>query len=373
MKRRKSALTVGLLTAASLIAILAPISISAQGPAVGGVQPDGGRPGEEFDLTVRGGGFGGNEAWVAIGELEVWDTRIESDSVIRARVRIPEDAPPGPRDVEVGVSYGENEESSTVLAGGFSVLEGGGSPPGPGPRPPDEPRGGGDDWGGLGWVVILGVGALAVAGVTLAVTVTLKIRKSALQKQWQTQAQEQDLPETCQSGTHYVKREKPEVKPGRWKVTGLKVMLYDASSRQRGVAREVSSELVERIDKAARNRLLWGDSGKLAEETAAIGRELIALVLAWQSLAEAGRDVYVEPIIEGGEASVKFILYRCTGQPGRWKKMMEWEAKVQAVNHFPGGFRGPTADERPEAYRVFLEEQFRGYVHNLVQEAGRLL
>jgi hypothetical protein len=364
----------GWLGKALLISTLVVAPVAAQGPAVRGVQPDSGRPGEEFDLTVRGDGFGGNDAWVAVDGLDVWDARIESDSVIRARVRIPEDAPPGPRDVEVGVSYGENEESSTVLAGGFSVLEGGGAPPEPGPQPPDEPGvGGGDDWEGLGWIVILGVGALAVAGVTLVVTVMLKIRKTALQKQWQTQAQEQDLPETCQSGTHYVKREKPEVKPGRWKVTGLKVTLYNASSRQRGVAREVSSELVERIDKAARNRLLWGDSGKLAEETAEIGRELAALVLAWQSLSEAGQDIYVEPRIEGGEASVKFILYRCTGQPGRWKKVMEWEAKVQAVDHFPEGFRGPTAAERPEPYPASLQDQLRGYIYNLVQEAGRLL
>jgi hypothetical protein len=205
------------------------------------------------------------------------------------------------------------------------------------------------------------------------VSLALKVRKSALQKQWQAEAQEQELPKTCQAGTHFVRREKPELKPGRWKVTGLRVTLYDSAAGRRGATRDVPPELVGRIDKAARNRLLWGDSERLAAQAAEIARELAALIVAWQSLSEAGRDVYLEPHIAGGEASVKFILYRCVGEPGGWKKTGEWTAKLQAVTHFPGSFRGPAAGESPAAYQALLGEYLGTYVYDLIQEAGRLL
>jgi hypothetical protein len=194
-----------------------------------------------------------------------------------------------------------------------------------------------------------------------------------VQKEWQSKAQDQDLPKTCQAGSHYARREKPELKPGRWKVTGLKVTLYHSASGQRGSTREVPPELVDRVDKAARHKLLRGESEELAQQSAEIGRELAALVTAWQSLSKIDHDVYLQAHLEGGEASVKFILYRCVGEPGRWKKISEWTAKLKAIDHLPGTFRGPRAGEPATAYRALLEEQFGGYVYGLIQEAGRLL
>jgi hypothetical protein len=334
------------------------------------VEPSEGRPGQELELALRGGGFGGAIAVeVVVGELPVLDAWVESDQVIRARIFIPEDAAPGPRTVEVVVVRGQNEEFPAVLEEGFSVLEGEGPPPGPpepSPEPPGPPPGPAppDVW----WLLIL----IVVVVVGVALGVTLKVRKSALQEKYQAEAREEELPETCRPGTHRVIREKPKLKPGRWKVTGLKVLLYDATSGQRGASHDGPSELVERIDKVARNRLLLGDSEKLAQEAGEIGRELATSILAWQSRSEAGRDVYLEPRIEGGEAAVKFTLYRCVGPPDWWRKAMEWTAKVQAVDHFQRSFHGPAAGESSEAYRASLEDHISSYVRDLIREAGRL-
>ena len=369
---------------ALLLAVaLAAIPAYAQQISLRGVEPAQGRPGEELELALLGDGFGG-EVHVAIGGFDVLDAWVESEQVIRARVHIPEDALPGPRNVEVVVILGQNEEFRAVLEGGFTVLEGeaqtpgpGPQPPGPGPQPPEPgPAGGGDDLDWLPWLVVLVV-AVVVAGTAIAVA--LKAHQSAQRKQWQEQAQEQELTKTCQSGTVCVRREKLELKPGRWRVSGLKVTLYDAvhdpstglRAGQRGAPRDVQAELVKRVDKGARDRLLWGDREKLGWEAGEIARDLTVLVVAWQSQS-AERDVYVEPKIEGGEASAKFVLYRCVGMPGHWQKVTGWTAKLKAVSHFPTSFRGPLAGESPEAYRALLDDHLRGYVYALIQEAGRL-
>jgi hypothetical protein len=196
-------------------------------------------------------------------------------------------------------------------------------------------------------------------------------------EQLQEQAEEGELPEKCQSGKIKVVRDKPELTPGLWKVTGLKVTLYDEArvprdSARRDKERDVPEELVGRIDKAARNKLRWGDSERLAAEIVDIGRALAAQIIAWQAVSKVGRDVRLEPEIEGGEGSVKFTLYRCVGEPDWWQKVRSWEAKAQAVRHLPQEFRGPAADEAPEAYCAVLEKGITIYVRNLIREASRL-
>ncbi|MBE9508566.1 MAG: IPT/TIG domain-containing protein, partial [Chloroflexi bacterium] len=336
------------------------------------VEPATGSPGQELELTLQGGGFGGaNEVRVTIGELEILEAWVESDQVVRARVFIPEDARPGPRRVEVVASFGQNEDFSAVLPGGFSVLESG--PPGPDDRGGESRQGDdGYDPGGLWWLVILGVAVIVLVGVALAVTVAVKARRPALQQQEQTEAQKENHSQECQPGTHKTVREELELKPGRWKVTGLKVTLYDSSSGERGTARDVPSDLADRVDKAARRKLLRGESEPLVEQATEIARELAALIVAWQSLSETERDVFVEPHIEGGEASAKFVRYRCVGKPGRWQEESEWEVELRAVDHFPTTFRGPEASESPTAYRALLEAHLGVYVRDLIREVGRL-
>ena len=118
-----------LLILAETWAVLAP-PVWAQKPVyLRAVEPSEGRPGEEFELTLRGGGFGeAAEVRVTIGGIEVLDAWIESDEVVIAHVFILEDAPPGPRLVEVIAIFGPDEEFPAVLEAGFSVLEPGRPP-----------------------------------------------------------------------------------------------------------------------------------------------------------------------------------------------------------------------------------------------------
>ena len=113
------------------------------------VEPSKGHPGQELELTLIGNSFPADcvrcQAQVMIGGIEVQDVRVETNERILVQVKIPEDAPPGPRTVEVHVFLEERELASSQLAAGFVVLE-----PvraitpiiqGPGPLQPPPPTG----------------------------------------------------------------------------------------------------------------------------------------------------------------------------------------------------------------------------------------
>ncbi len=111
------------------LAMISPLILAQDAVYLRAVEPSEGRPGQELELILWGSGFGeAREVWVTIGEIEVLDAWIESDEAIMAHVFIPEDAPPGPRPVEL-VALIEGEEFSAVLEDGFFVLEREGPPP----------------------------------------------------------------------------------------------------------------------------------------------------------------------------------------------------------------------------------------------------
>ena len=360
------------------------------------VSPNRGRAGEEHELTLKGRGFCG-PATVRVGEFEAGNVRVESDSTIRASLFIPHEAHPGPRRVEVVVNCGGPDETfGASLEEAFTIQEPrsgqqGGDEGGDDGRG-DEGNGGDFDPGWLLWlVIILVVGVIAVGGVVLTITLVVRGRQSIAHKQAQqaqtqqelaqqqleAEAEEGELPETCQSGTHKVIRSKPKLKPGRWKVTGLKATLYDSEAArrggdERGDVHGVEEGLVKRIDRVTRDRLLWGDSEKLAAEIVEIGRTLGAQIVAWQAGSQLGRDVYLEPEIEGGEGSVKYTLYRCVGPPDWWREVRSWTVKAQVVRHFPKGLRGPAAGEPPGTYQGLLQRHVAAYVRDLIREASRL-
>jgi hypothetical protein len=379
MNRKHTSSVRWLVVLSSAIALLvAPILVFAQ--EVEGVEPGEGQQGQELTITLRGNGFS-DGASVTIGDLEIQRVQVVSSEEIRVRVRIPEDAPPGPRDVQVVVEVEGQERFSIVREGGFTVVGAEPLPPDEtpvSPVPPGPPTP--PDWWLL-LIILAGGGVIVVGGGALAVTLAVRARRVSLQKQarlekqmqeqWQQEAEE-ELPEKCRSGTHKVIRGKPKLKPGLWKVAGLRMALYDEASTQGGDERDAPEEMVGRIDKAARNKLLWSDGEKLAAEIVEIGRALAAHVIAWQARSQTGRDVRIEPEIEGGEGSVTFTLYRCVGPPTWWQEVKSWQAKAQAVKHFSQEFRGPTAGEAPGAYRAMLEKGLSIYVRNLIREAARL-
>jgi hypothetical protein len=123
MNRLVKTLGIVLALAGSLVAIGVPAW--AQEPVyLRAVEPSEGWPGEELEVTLWGGGFAeAREIRPIIGDVQVLETRIESDEVIALRIFIPEDVAPGWRPVEVVVVFGPNEEFVARLDEGFLVLE----------------------------------------------------------------------------------------------------------------------------------------------------------------------------------------------------------------------------------------------------------
>ena len=123
MKRMGRTLGILFVLAGGLVAISLPAAAQER-VSLHAVEPPEGRPGDALELTLRGAGFGNaQEVRVSIGGIEVLDAQATSDNTVVAHVVIPEDAPPGPRPVEVTVVLGPNEVFGAALGEGFFVLE----------------------------------------------------------------------------------------------------------------------------------------------------------------------------------------------------------------------------------------------------------
>ncbi len=341
------------------------------------VEPPEGYPGDNLDLILHGDGFDIVKiTGVDIEDIEIGDFWIDSNEVIIVQAFIPESAPPGPRMVTVNASLGQNEPVSAYLEAGFFVLEREQEPPTSVPPideptitptpvvPPPPPF----SW----WWLIVPLCCLGILGAGI-IAIALTFRRASLKRTWQQHATSGELPDTCQPDTHINRRESFDIKPGRWKVTALNVTLYDAAANKRGKAQSVSGELVSKIDKAARQRLLGEEEVKPRATIAGLAKELSAQILAWQSDSGQGKDAHLEAHLEGGEAEAKFARYKCVGQPGAWKKVLEWTAKLQAVDHLPASLRAPKEAESQGAYQAYLEEQLDKYLSTVITKAARLL
>lgn len=345
------------------------------------ISPTTGLPGQKMELTLFGQGFDeANEVRLFIGELEILDLWVVSNEQMGAIIYIPENIRPGPRDVEVVAVYGPNEEFPASLAGGFNVLEAAVLPPDEIPPPelayPDEntpipelQEGSSNGDNTLLFVLVAGI--LLVGGVA-TVILSLLWRRSIVRKQRQSQASEQKPPQTCQAGTHYVYREKLKIKPGRWKVSGLKVTVYDSQGGTTEAVHQAPREIVKNLDKLAHQRLLHGMSEELEQEVRDNSATLAASILEWQMQSRSGQDIYLQTRLEGGQAEQRFVRYRCVGSPGGWQKQIEWTIKLKAVDHLPRAVRGPGESEAQQAYAAFLGKQSQAYVFDLLEQAGTL-
>jgi hypothetical protein len=133
MKQIKRILGILLALVGSLILVTLPTW--AQEPLyLRTVEPSEGRPGEEMELTIWGGGFkAAGQVQVNVEDIEVLEVARESDQMIVAYILIREDAPPGPRPVEVVANFGPNEDFRARLDEAFTVV---GEEPLPAPERP---------------------------------------------------------------------------------------------------------------------------------------------------------------------------------------------------------------------------------------------
>ncbi len=109
------------------------------------VEPPEGYPGQRLTLTLIGKGFPVGdcpsrscEVQVVIGGFDVTNVRIENDERIVLEASIPEEAPPGPRTVELHILFNGRDEAPVFLNDGFFVLQSENPPPNP--EPPDQPN-----------------------------------------------------------------------------------------------------------------------------------------------------------------------------------------------------------------------------------------
>ena len=330
---------------------------------VEGVSPGEAAPGEEFAMEVFGGGFEqGVEVFVE--GLETGPAERIDDTYLVVQVFVPEGATTSLRDVEV-----INPDGTTaILNNAFQVVGGGGPPPVPSPGPSPGP---GPDLLVLiligGVVLVVGVGA-----VVLVVRVVTRPGKKALQKQ----AQKQEPPDECVPGSRWVREIELEVEPGRWEIGDLEVLLYDAKDGTRGQRHEASRKVVGGLNKAIGvRRRRPNDRERFDEALLPAAEELAAQVIGWQALETAARDVLLNAKLEGGEAEVKFVAYRCKGQPGntRWVKEREWPAKVKATaEQQVGTLWGPRPGEEQAAHVERTQREVAERLRQLAAEVAKM-
>jgi hypothetical protein len=348
-----------------------------------GVEPARGRPGEELELALVGGGFGG-EVRVAIGGFDVLDAWVESEQVIRARVRIPEDAPPGPRNVEVTVIMGQNEEFRAMLEGGFTVLEAGPRPteaPAVGPplRPePIEPgsTGGGDgnlDW--LLWVAglllsgLLGGGIGGGLGFALGRSMALKTQvswKKAAQLQWEVEAKK-ELPQPKQACTWDCRARAKADLLDRWHVTALTLTPLPLPSGRTPPTKRVAGEAVAPLNEAVRHRLEGADETR--RRLAPVVDALLAQIQLWTAEVQTPASIRVDAEVKGA-VECEFALCHCEqrGAGLEWIERLKWKRTLrQPCGESLGILRGPAADEPDFAARVRgeLEAQLLALVRSV--------
>ena len=112
----------------AIIIILIGVNLAKPGPSAPGevslsaIDPKEAPLDQEVQVGISGSGFeGASGHTISIGELETLDSWVESDEMMRAVIRIPEDAEPGVRDVAVSLDF-DGEHKDVSLEAGFSVL-----------------------------------------------------------------------------------------------------------------------------------------------------------------------------------------------------------------------------------------------------------
>ncbi len=309
-----------------------------------------GRPGDTVLVSVYGRGFRAPRRIEAdIRGLEVKVLSVRSDDELLLRVYIPEDAQPGWRTLTLTAYYGAGGIRQVQVAQSFQVLR----------AIPEF---------SLSREDLLFGGALAALGALASRSALRAWRR----KRWQKQATSEALPRRCRRGERRVQRGAPELQPGRWKVAAVRATMFTkgAAPGSRTV-HTMPAAMLKDLDKAARARLLHGDTPELAAQVREMARQFAGLVLTWQITSRTGKDVLLETRLEGGEAEVPFTFYQCTGN--KWRQRARWKAKCTVVDHLPHVIRAPLREETSAAYSAYINREVHAYLKNVVAEAGRLL
>jgi len=308
-----------------------------------------GRPGDTVPLFVYGGDFSAPQSLEAeIPGLEIRRSAILSEGKLLLEVYIPRDAQPDWRTFTLTADYGESGIRRTQVPQGFQVLAA---------KPEFSSL-----WRGLLFRSVQFIAAALAAGSAL---------RAWRRKRWQKQATNTRLPRRCRKGERRVQRGTPELQPGRWKVAAVRATLFTPQTgRSAGAVHTMPASLLKELDKAARARLLYGDTPKLKAQVREMARQFAGLVLTWQITSRTGKEVLLETRMEGGEAEIPFTFYQCAD--GKWRQRARWKAKFKVVDHLPHVIRAPLPGETSVTYSAYINREVHAYLKNVVAEAGRL-
>lgn len=372
----------GLLLLALLVCHLGIQPVAAQElppPQIAGVEPNEGRPGERVQATIWGEGFD-EEAEVIVEGIEVEVIR-RSPQTLLVELFIPDNAPPGPRDVVVINHMGIAQEA--VLPGGFIVLGEGGEDrePGPTERPaPPEPPDEGD--GEFPWEILgLLLGALALVGVPVAAYLTWdasRRRRLTRQRQeleqWQEKAQ-QELPRDCQPGTKLpiIGR---KVEPGTWEIVHLVFAVEVSAAGEQPYEDQnfVGGKIVQRLNEIVALRKRTGDEARLRRMVAPLAGELARLLGVWTKRKPPASPITIQANVEG-KVTYEFRLYECqkTGEGNHWQKKKDWEGTVKETRELPAGrLVGPQEREGKSKFQKRVAEALVGHLLALTLEVSSI-
>jgi len=332
------------------------------------VEPSRGRPGEEMKLILWGGGFSNaQEVQVTIRGVEVLEVWVESDEAVVVRIFIPEDAPPGPRPVEVVATFGPNEVFPATLDQGFFVEAREGHPPaGPVSPPPPEPSEGGvSPWVWVGGALLLwGATALLMGGLGLFLGRHLAMRvrpawrwEQMARLQWELEATK-ELPEPGEVCTWACEAKAKTGLLDRWKITALELIpLPLPSGRPLPIRRVTDEALLAPLNEAARLRHLGEDEAQVRRRIAPVVDALLEQIMAWKAAGQTPPSIRVDARL-ARDVELEFTLYHCeaTRKGVDWVKKLRWKGTMrQPGGEYLGVLRGPTAGEPDFATRARAE------------------
>lgn len=304
------------------------------------IDPPGGAPGEEFDILLMGEGFApADDFGVNVEGVEIIDLERQSNEVIRAHIYIPEDAPPGPRLVEV-VILREGEPFGAAIEEGFLVS--GVQPP---PNPPPT------------WIwpiiVVLFSGASFTVGRFLNLRAKILWQQQA-KLQWQLQAK-WGKPSQPAKACEWACEKSASVSRDRWKVTGIMLTPLPVKGKT-PPPRSVSGSVLDPLNKLVKDDNL--PQKEKRQNLAGLLNALVAEINAWEQAGQSPASIRLDADLAGA-VDIKFNLYhgRQTNKGLKWSdSLLEWKAKLnQPGGEHLGVLRGPTVGEPDFAARARFE------------------
>ena len=175
------------------------------------------------------------------------------------------------------------------------------------------------------WIAVL----LAIFGGA-AITLSLSIRNRS-RKRWQENSKKEEPPERCQHCTRYCRKIEIGLEPARRKIAYLILTSRDSASNKEGQNRQVSAEIVDRLNEAVTARRSGEKIENLEQRITLASQRLLQYTSEWVRPKGGVQDVSIDGHLRGGRVTCQFVLYHCKrkGDVNFWEEEKTWKATVK--------------------------------------------